>query len=321
VRLSIYVLLLGEKGTGKGYAIAPLQHALGGDAGHAPEITPERYCNRFNKRKANARVIIIHELPKEFRDKALAAEFDAELKRDADANELYRPLEPKGRDELFIDRNCTVVITSNYDPCWPIEYGERRLFALRTSDKLAQHDPIARPWGEKDVGYWSELWQWMNTNGPADVLAYALQYDLAGFNPGLPPPVTDELQRLMDKGVSGYKGFLLSLKRDANRVLDDLGIPPTIGYIASDHLLRLFKAFVHPEATVSQSNVRAMGKEAAAVFGANPLEGTWQPNGGKRTTRAFWHLRGPTWTESKSGLGAQYDCVEAWLSDPRNTNA
>jgi hypothetical protein len=318
-RLTLYVVLLGEKGTGKGYALYPLQHALGADSGHAPSMTVERYVNKFNKRKAAARVITIHELPRQFRDKNTGAEFETELKRDADANELYRPLEGKGVDEGYVERNATVFITTNYDPDWPIEYGERRCLALRTSDSLAQHDPISRPWGKKNSKFWEERWAWMTTNGPADVLAFALQYDLTGFDAGAPPPSTSELVRLMEKGEKGYKGFLMSLKRSADKVLTDFGLPIDARYFTSEQLLRLYKAFVNPKAEVDAGKVKAFGVDAAFVFGANPIEGSFTPRKlGKRITKAFWHLRGGEWAGSKSGLVSQYDLVEGWLSDPAN---
>jgi hypothetical protein len=321
VRLSIYVTLLGEKGTGKNFVLYPLVHALGGDTGHAPEMTPDRYCNKFNKAKVAARVIIVNELPKVM-DKELAAEFEAELKRDADANELYRPVELKGKDSTYIERCALALITTNYDPAWPIEYGERRCLALRSNAAMAQHDAVARPWGTKDATYWSARWKWLHTTGPADFLAFALQYDLSKFDVGAPPPVTSELQRLMEKGEKGYRGFLISLKRNADRLFTEWGLPLTITHLSAEHLLRLYKTFINREATVSGEATKTMGKDASSVFGVNPIEACFLPEKAtRRVTKAMHHVRGPKWgNEPNSKLGAQYDCVERWLSDPKNTS-
>lgn len=310
---TLTVAMLGEKGTGKNYVLYPIQHALGSDAGHAPTISVENYASRFNSRKSAARLIIINELPKTV-DSKLADVFESELKKDGDANEKYRPFEAKGKDETYIERNALAVVLSNFDPFWRIEYGERRLLALRSNPVMAQHDAISRPWGTKDSEWWGELWDWMTTSGPADVLAWALDKDLSGYDPEKAPPTTSELRRLMDKGEKGYRGFLGLLRRDADKVLSEWGVPASVGYFTSEQLLRLYKLRVNSEAVVDQKHYTTLGTEANVVFNQNPPDTSFLPRGGdKRINRKFWHLRGPV-CDKGADRGTQYDTLEGWFS-------
>lgn len=218
-RTAWYLYLMGEKGTGKGFLTGALRAMFGEH--HAPSVTVEGYCNKFNSVKACARLLMIDEIPERL-GKELAAVMEAELKLDADPNAHTRMLEYKGRDVVQQERNSTVIISGNYLPIWDIPWGDRRAACFKFIDEMAINDEM-RPWGTKSIQYWEERFAWRNTpEGAADLLGWAMRYDTSGFEMHA-APIATELKRSIVETRLDFRGFAENLKANPKEAMVFMG--------------------------------------------------------------------------------------------------
>lgn len=289
-RTGWYLYFKGEKGTGKGYVTGLIKAIFGGDRAHAPSLTLENYCNKFNIVKASARVLLIDEMPSPM-PKDFAGMFEAELKLDADPNARTRPVEGKGRNLSYMDRNCTVVISSNFMPEWPIEWGDRRAACLQFRDEMCILDTM-RPWGTKDYAWWERRFKWRDEqNGVAKTLAWLMERDISRFDPEAAPLTTQLKQQIVGFNAGDFRGFLQNLKSNGCEYLEYMGEDLSkFRYATAEQLAVIYHA--GEEAHIDKRRLAGYGRALHALgFEAKLCKPV--VNGKQIEVRA-WKLWGPS---------------------------
>lgn len=285
-RLMTYLYVYGKFGTAKNYIFNVMQEIAG--IGQFPALTYNNYIQQFNGSKLTAWGMLINEMP-EFMDKKEAASMEVELRLDSDPAQKHRPVEPKNKEIIQTNRNSLVICIGNFDPCWPIMYGDRRTFALHSSDGMAVHKPD-RPWGRKTQAWWDERWAWMRQTGPEDVLAYLLSLDVSDFNPEGEPPETEYKKELAANGKRGFAGWLGELHANPKAIEARLKLPEgAITYVTTDQIMEMFKKDTKSQLDNSASAGRKIGKELSQV--AVKVQ-KWIAITQKNDTLNVWHIRG-----------------------------
>lgn len=200
-RVPRFLFINGKPGSGKGFTVAPLERIF---ESHTQPWSVPTFINNFNAAHRHCRLGIINE-PGDIHSHApsVRTALAEALKKNADPNERFMQLEPKGVDISKTDRLQFNVVISNYGPPFVIQTDDRRMVALQAR----QHMLVAKPGenlGTKTLEYWAERWNWLTyENGAAEVLYYLQNYNISGVDFDGPAPMTD------------YKGALLNQDQDS----------------------------------------------------------------------------------------------------------
>ena len=85
---------------------------------------------------------------------------------------------------------CNVIAFSNHTDALKIDENDRRWWVIKT--KVSPKEPK----------YYSELFQWLETDGPAEFLQYLKNMDLSDFDYAAPPPVTKAKIEMIEESRS-----------------------------------------------------------------------------------------------------------------------
>jgi putative DNA primase/helicase len=183
---SVAILLKSIEGTGKGTLYSVLQKIIG----HMALQVNGGYqlTGRFNSVVANRLLIF-------------ADEVDLTDVRSADKlkgliSEPRVSMEKKGLDPIQLPNYGRFIFASNHDHVIKAGPRERRFLVLESSAKYAQ-----------DSEYFSQLYKWIENNGPANLLGYLLAYDLSDFDPRK-APVTAALITEKLANLTPYQEFM-----------------------------------------------------------------------------------------------------------------
>jgi hypothetical protein len=243
-KIGWYVYLHGKPGTGKNYLMEPLKHIFGG---HYVSMSVEGYLNKFNSALSAARVIVFSEMP-EYMDRALVHKFEEELKIESDTAPHMRLVEPKGAEKIHVERHASVFMFSNHHPFFRVGRGDRRGLFLSMSEEMRP----AQLGGSKTEKYWSDRWEWMGREGPAEVMRFLLDWEIDWAAMPALPPETEYRSRLI--GASEIN--------DMSAVLEDwLRAPPEgledVVCIRATDLIQLAYGPMAPECGEHREVVRA----------------------------------------------------------------
>lgn len=208
-RLSRHVFLGGKQGTGKNFVVEPLARIFGVD--HCQSWTVANFINNFNTLHRACRLGILNEPgdPHLLERKVLVAVGET-LKKNADQNERYLQLEPKGVDIAVVDRLQSNITISNYGPPFELQIGDRRCIALLAK----QHMGVVadNTLGTKPLSYWEERWNWLNNeNGANEVMSYLKNYDLSKVDLDGHAPMTAYKAALLKSSIDTTKTFIEQL--------------------------------------------------------------------------------------------------------------
>lgn len=310
-RLMAYIYVYGRFGTSKNYIFNVLQEIAGSK--QFPSLTPNNYIQQFNGSKLTAWGMLINELPQVMTKQEIAL-MEVELRLDSDPAQKARPVEPKGKEILQTNRNALVICISNYDPCWPIMYGDRRTFALHSSDHMAIHKPD-RPWGSKTQEWWDERWAWMRQTGAEDVLAYLLSLDVSDFNPEGEPPETAYKRELAANGKRGFESWLGELHVKPEAIEERLGLEVGIlKYVTTEAVALMFALDTHTKLDNMRSAGQKVGKELGQE--ARKIQ-VWNGATEKNEVKRVWRLRGrgvPTTLSDKEVMALEKKAASAICS-------
>ncbi len=161
-KAGVAVVLKGEKGTGKDTFIDSLGKLY--DDGFMPVSTKDQLLGRFNYHLANKIMISVPEMLF-----AGSHKEDSALKTLITATEMG--YERKGVDVIRLDSFFRIYMTTNEDWAIPATKGERRYFLPTISTKH-----------RKDTKFFGDFWDWYNNGGNAEILHWAMNYDISNFN-------------------------------------------------------------------------------------------------------------------------------------------
>jgi hypothetical protein len=185
---SVAILLKSIEGTGKGTLYSVLQKLLG----HMALQVNGGYqlTGRLNSVVANRLLIF-------------ADEVDLTDVRSADKlkgliSEPRVSMEKKGLDPIQLPNYCRFIFASNHDQVIKAGSRERRFLVLEPSAKYTQ-----------DTEYFSQLYKWIDNDGPARFLSYLMAYDLSDFDPRKAPVTAALIAEKMDN-LTPYEEFMFS---------------------------------------------------------------------------------------------------------------
>lgn len=184
----VALVLKSVEGTGKGTFFEPLKRILGA---HASQINGAyQLTGRFNAILANQQLL--------FADEVDLTDPKAADKLKGYITEPRVCLERKGNDAVQVANYSRFMFASNHDQVIRAGGRERRFLVLEPSSKHAQqHD------------YFSNLWEWIENEGPSHLLHYLLKYDISNFNPRK-APVTRALLDEKLHNLSPYQLFFMA---------------------------------------------------------------------------------------------------------------
>ena len=163
---SVAVVLKSIEGTGKGSMFEPIRRILGSYAvqvnGH------QQITGKFNVTVVNKLLVFGDEV--DLTNTAIADRLKGLI------SETTINLERKGIDPEPMPNYSRFIFASNHEHTISAGTRERRYLVLEPIPNKAQ-----------DKEYFDSLWQWINGNGPAYLLYYLLNYDLAEFDPRRAP--------------------------------------------------------------------------------------------------------------------------------------
>lgn len=185
---SVAIVMKSVEGTGKGTFFEPIKQIFGTHAVHvngAYQLT-----GRFNSAVANKMVV--------FGDEVDLTDVRSADKLKGLISEATLSLEKKGIDPISVPNYARFIFASNHEQVIRAGNRERRYLVLEPSPIYAQ-----------DKTYFEQLWNWISSNGAANLLHYLLNYDLSGFNARKAPTT----QALLDEklaNLSPYQEFMHS---------------------------------------------------------------------------------------------------------------
>lgn len=109
-----------------------------------------------------------------------------------------RSVEKKGQDIIQLPNYAKLILTSNSERVVPAGDKERRFLVMRVSDRMRGNH-----------AYWNALLEDMRSGGPANLLHYLMQVDLAGFNV-VDVPQTEELRKQQEHNLGAELEWLMS---------------------------------------------------------------------------------------------------------------
>jgi hypothetical protein len=169
------------QGVGKDSVFAPVIQLLGDGAG---VVTTDDLANDFNDYLYQRLLIVVEEL-KDFGSSQLANKLKPILARPPDTLRINR----KGVPQFDIPNLVHLFMMSNYEQPLRLEPNDRRVHVYRS--------PVA----PKPPEYYETFYRWLN-HGLSDVLGFLQRYDLTGFSPYAPPPMTTDKQLLITTSES-----------------------------------------------------------------------------------------------------------------------
>jgi len=191
-----HMLMLGSgEGCGKDYLLYPMIHALGD---HSQTISGEELTEDFNDYLLSTKHLHVNET--ELGDRREALAISAKLKPLAAAPPERLRVNQKGIKKISVRNLLSVSMTTNTQLPLRLNGPSRRIYAiwsdLNTRDISGQMTP---QW----LAYWRDRWDWMKGGGVEACVWYLRNcVDLASFDPGAPPPVTEFLKDIQDASKS-----------------------------------------------------------------------------------------------------------------------
>lgn len=170
------IVLGGSPGIGKDTMLEPVKQAIG--PWNFYEVTPTQMLGRFNGFVQS--IILRVSEARDLGDVDRYTFYD-HLKGYAAAPPDVIRVDEKYLREYQVMNVCGVVITTNHlNGGLYLPPDDRRHFVAWSERTMHDFTP----------DYWTNLYQWYEQGGYADVAAYLAELDLSGFNPKEPPPKT-----------------------------------------------------------------------------------------------------------------------------------
>lgn len=183
------IILGSSEGSGKDWLLTPLKMALGEDH---QTIEGEELVKDYNGYLVGKKYLHINEV--ELGDNKEALKISNKLKP-----VLANPPHTLRVRELYIapyDVRNVVNVSMSTNSRMPLRLREtsRRLYCLWTDFQVKDERGMHKPeW----IEYWNKNWRWMENGGWKKCVNYLMELDLAGFNPGAAPPVTEWLREMV----------------------------------------------------------------------------------------------------------------------------
>ncbi len=193
------VLHGGAPGVGKDTLWAPFLWAIGGDALiNVSLVRNEELTSQWGY-ALETEVMVINELRQaEAKDRRA---LENQLKPLIAAPPDMLPINRKGLHPYMALNRLFVLAYSNERVAINLPTEDRRWFVIWSD--------AGRMSPAESVG----LWSWYKANGMSRVAAWLHQRNVAAFNPGLPPMMTEAKAIMVEAGMSGAESFLVELMR------------------------------------------------------------------------------------------------------------
>jgi hypothetical protein len=188
------LLVVGESGVGKSFVAETLSMIYGGNA---KKVRNKDFQTNFNSNLAQTQFGVWEEATLMGRSKADTDSALQNLKDFVTGHTL--PVEFKGKDVVHVENCCNLMILTNAWDKFPIQRGERRIFALE-----------AKPVEDKkhDSAYWKALIAWRAGNGAQALYGYLLGLNISKYEPHAPAMQTDALAELHWEGSSARVAWI-----------------------------------------------------------------------------------------------------------------
>jgi len=193
------VLHGGNPGSGKDTMWAPFFWAVGGDSlANVKKLDNKELSTPWGYH-LECEVLIINELrqPEASDRRAL----ENSLKPVIAAPPEFLTIQRKGLAPYEAVNRLQVVAFSNERMAITIPSNDRRWFVIWSDSNRMDDDASSR------------LWAWYKSGGMAAVAAWLHQRDVAAFNPGAAPMMTEAKAIMIESGMSGAESFLVELMR------------------------------------------------------------------------------------------------------------
>jgi hypothetical protein len=180
-------LIIGETRTGKGWFYLLLSKLLGPK--NCAMITPSALSESqisYNEWLGGTLVWFDDVDPKkDFYEAVKSMVTDSYL-------EINAKYGKKGHRDIF----CNIIATSNHKNALKLPYNDERWWIIVSGAKRETKE------------YYRELFNWLDTDGPAHFLHYLNNYDLSDFYHAEPPPKTSAKEDMIRRGISDVENCL-----------------------------------------------------------------------------------------------------------------
>ena len=178
-KLNSMVLITGGQGIGKS-TIGTILSGILGD-GNTKNLSPDMAENRFRSNWGDCQLLILEELMMRGR-----LEFYNELKPWITEEEVLA--DRKGKDPRHVRTPRGFLAFSNFKNAAMLPSDDRRVFVVGSSMQKQSNE------------YYQELYGSLDSELPG-FLYFLLSYDLSGFNPKAPPPVTAAKKHMIERAM------------------------------------------------------------------------------------------------------------------------
>jgi hypothetical protein len=199
IKVNHAVLHGGHPGSGKDTMWAPFFWAVGGDSLANVKKLDNKDLSTPWGYHLECEVLIINELrqPEASDRRAL----ENSLKPVIAAPPEFLSIQRKGLAPYEAVNRLQVVAFSNERMAITIPSNDRRWFVLWSDALCMESDAAAR------------MWAWYKSGGFAAVAAWLASRDIAAFNAGAAPPMTEAKAIMVETGMSGAESFLVEMMR------------------------------------------------------------------------------------------------------------
>ena len=194
------VVMSGAQGIGKDTLLVPVRYAIG--HWNCAQARPEEMMGQFNAALSQAVILCINEARDLGGDDGRRVDrysFYERMKNIITAPPDFLVINPKHANPYEVPNLVGVIITTNHFPDGLyLPPDDRRHFVCHTTlTRDARSD-----------AYWTNLHQWLATEGNSHVAAYLNSLDIMSFNPKAPPPRTDAFHQIVAASRSPMTGAL-----------------------------------------------------------------------------------------------------------------
>ena len=184
-------LIISKPGVGKGFLYQVLQKLLGWHntamIGH-DDLDPKK-GGGFNEFLDQSLLVCIDELYTRDRWELMNTLNSLITEKTIEINRKYGK---KGQSRVY----CNMLAFSNHDDAAALRPDDRRFWVHKVAAE------------RREASYYTQLFQWLEGDGPAALYDLLVKVDIRKFEPGAPPPVTEAKKRMIAASKSNVEVIL-----------------------------------------------------------------------------------------------------------------
>lgn len=246
-RMTQAAILLGKPGVGKGWLAALLSRTYGRD--NVAFVDIEVLARRFNADYSTKHLVVVEES-----DAAWKSDSRSVNNRIKDfITQQWRRVERKGVDAFMVPAVGHLLLEGNDIDVVKLDEDDRRVGVL-----WVEGEGIAN-----NRSYWDPRWAWLEGEGPAAFMQWALDRDLSGFDPQGVPPLTKAKRQMIEFTRNSMEGWVRDLMNEPSSVLvSPLGVDITDYVFSAKELYWLYEGNADlPFSELNKRKIDQMSRE------------------------------------------------------------